>query len=35
LRGKAIDDAYIDRWTNALGLGEQWNEVRRRAETPS
>jgi hypothetical protein len=35
LRGKAIDQAYIDRWTKALGLGEQWTEVCRRAETPS
>ena len=35
LRGKAIDQAYIDRWTKALGLGEQWTEVRRRVQPPS
>ncbi len=31
LRGKLVDDAYIDMWTKTLGLGEQWTEARRRA----
>ena len=35
LRGKAIDEAYVDRWTKALGLGEQWTEARRRAKMPN
>lgn len=32
LRGKNVDDAYIARWTNVLGLTDEWTEARRRAE---
>jgi hypothetical protein len=35
LRGRAIDEAYIDGWTKALGLGDQWTEACRWAQAPS
>ena len=30
LRLRRVDESYIDRWTAALGLVEQWSEARRR-----
>ena len=34
LRGRALDTQYVERWTTALGLVEQLEQARRRAESP-